>query len=122
MSDKIFIPGNVPSSKNSRQWTGGKLIASKATLSWRKKTKWYWIKERQKWRSLLKEKSCPLRVHFQFVRKSKHRFDYINPAQTIQDEMVKYKWIEDDNCDIIIPVFDPYLYDKTNPGVYIYLE
>jgi hypothetical protein len=54
-----------------------------------------------------------------FVRGSRRKFDYINPAQTIQDQMVKYGWISDDNVDEVIPVFAPYQYDKENPGTYI---
>ena len=33
--------------------------------------------------------------------------------------MVKYGWIEDDNCDIMVPVFLGYHVDKENPGVLI---
>ena len=33
--------------------------------------------------------------------------------------MVSYGWIEDDNCEFIIPVFEPYSYDKEKPGVII---
>ena len=33
--------------------------------------------------------------------------------------MVKHGWIEDDNADNLIPVFDKYKYDKKNPGVII---
>ena len=33
--------------------------------------------------------------------------------------MVKNGWIEDDNMNFIIPVFEPYEYDKENPGVII---
>ena len=54
-----------------------------------------------------------------FLRSSKRKFDYINPAQTVQDLMVKYDWIEDDNCDIIVPHFSGYRVDKENPGVII---
>ena len=31
-----FIPGNVPSSKNGRRWTGKYFIASKAVVNYRK--------------------------------------------------------------------------------------
>ena len=44
-------------------------------------------------------------------------FDYINPAQTVQDLMVKNEWIEDDNANYIIPRFEEFTYDKENPGV-----
>ena len=33
--------------------------------------------------------------------------------------MVKNGWIEDDNAEFIIPVFEQYEYDKEKPGVYI---
>ena len=33
--------------------------------------------------------------------------------------MVKYKWIDDDNCDEIIPVFLGYRVDKENTGIEI---
>ena len=33
--------------------------------------------------------------------------------------MVKHHWIEDDNCDIIIPIIGLYKYDKNNTGVII---
>ena len=35
---KWFIPGNVPSSKNSRRWTGKFFIASKTVMKYRKET------------------------------------------------------------------------------------
>jgi hypothetical protein len=63
----------------------------------------------------------PLAVHFQFVRATKHQFDYINPAQTVQDLMVKFGWIDDDNADEVVPVFEPYTFDKTNCGVWIWV-
>ena len=33
--------------------------------------------------------------------------------------MVKYEWIEDDNCTELVPVFLGYKVDKENPGVKI---
>ena len=36
---KWFIPGNVPSSKNGRRWTGKYFIASKTVMNYRKNTK-----------------------------------------------------------------------------------
>jgi hypothetical protein len=37
----------------------------------------------------------------------------------VQDDMVTFGWIEDDNADCILPVFVEYKYDKVNPGVII---
>jgi hypothetical protein len=68
----------------------------------------------------------PVIVGMHFVRGSRHKWDFINPAQTIQDEMTKSGWIEDDNADIILPVplsinAKYWSYNKTKPGVYITL-
>lgn len=115
----MFIPGNVPSSKNSKQWTGKFLINSKQTRQYIKDTEDYWLRGKALVRPHIDHLYKPIKVSFKFIRQSKHKFDYINPCQTIQDLMVKYEWISDDNADCIIPVFEPYEYDKEKPGVYI---
>ena len=115
----IFIPGNVPSSKNSKIWTGKFLVSSKATKTWQKNTKDFWLLYKKEFTDNLKSK--PHRVAFTFTRKSKHKFDYVNPLQTVQDEMVKHGWLDDDNADELLPILLPYKYDKENPGVEISL-
>ena len=115
----IFIPGNVPSSKNSKQWTGKFLISSKNTLQWRIDTKVFWEKYKQDFLDMVKDLPKPYKVEFTFTRKSKHKFDYVNILQAPLDEMVKYGWIDDDNADEIKPYFGDYSYDKDNPGVTI---
>lgn len=121
--DYVFIPGNVPSSKNSRRWTGKYFIGSKQTMRYYKETKGYWLQNKKNFLKLLKgsdsQNSKPYKISFKFVRKSKHKFDYLNPAQTVQDQMVKYGWIVDDNAHEMIPIFEEFEYDKNNPGVYI---
>ena len=118
---KWFIPGNVPSSKNGRRWTGRYFVSSKATTKYRKDTAKYFEKFRKGFRKQLAKLELPVKISFKFIRGSKHKFDYINPAQTVQDDMVKHHWIDDDNCENILPVFEPYEYDKENPGVEIKL-
>ena len=115
----IFIPGNVPSSKNSKQWTGKMLINSKATRAYIKATMEFYMKHRVDFHKMIKGKEKPYKLSLQFIRGTKHKFDYINPAQTVQDLMVKYNWIKDDNCEEIMPVFEEYKYDKNKPGVII---
>ena len=61
----------------------------------------------------------PYKISFRFIRGSRHKFDYINAVQLPLDLFVKYGILEDDNADEVIPVFEPYEYDKANPGVYI---
>jgi Holliday junction resolvase RusA-like endonuclease len=116
---KWFIPGNVPSSKNSRRWTGKYFIASKSVMKYRKATEPIYKKHKKSFNKELSKHKLPVYIEFTFIRGTKHKFDYINPAQTVQDDMVKNGWIEDDNCINIIPVFKPYQYDKEKPGVII---
>jgi len=117
--DHIFIYGNVPSSKNSKRWTGKILINSKVTQRYIKSTSMQYTIYKNKFLSLLKGELKPYTISFKFIRGSKHKFDYVNPLQTVQDLMVKNGWIDDDNADEIIPVFDTYEYDKKDPGVII---
>ena len=116
---KVFIPSNVPSSKNSKVWTGKFLVSSKATQRWKKNTAEYWELFRPRFVKALKIRKKPYKISFKFIRDSRRRFDYVNPLQTVQDEMVEYGWLEDDNADELIPVFEKYEYDKKNPGVWI---
>ena len=117
-----FIPGNVPSSKNSRRWTGKFFIASKTTMKYRKDTDSIYKKHAASFTKEFVKYELPVYVSFKFIRGSRHRFDHVNPLQTVQDEMVKHGWIPDDNCDIIIPVFEEYEYNKEGSGVLIKLD
>ncbi len=117
--ETIFIGGNVPSSKNGKRWTGKILIHSKTVMTYISNTKSDYLQNKENFLKLLEGKEPPYTISFKFIRGSKHRFDYINPAQTVQDLMVKYGWIEDDNCEWIIPCFEAYEYNKEAPGVYI---
>lgn len=114
-----FIPGNVPSSKNSRVWTGKFFVVSKATTQWRKSTKKWWEELAYSFKDVVKDLPKPIVVKFTFIRGTKHKFDYVNPLQTILDEMTHNNWIPDDNADEILPVFGTYQYSKSNPGVLI---
>ena len=116
---EFFIPYNTPSSKNSRQWTGKYFVVSKTVQKWKALTKPVWQKHKDDFLKAIKDKEHPFKIEMEFVRGSRRKFDYLNPAQTIQDEMVHHGWLEDDNCTIMIPYFKEYSYDKENPGVYI---
>ena len=121
MDNRIFIPGNVPSSKNGRRNFKKISLPSKAVVRWRNNSSIFWSMGRKKFKKLIKDKEKPYKIYFEFIRGTKHKFDYINPAQTIQDEMVHHGWIDDDNADEIIPFFAPYSYNKKHPGVLIYV-
>lgn len=116
-----FIPGNVPSSKNNKQWTGKYLIHSKTTKNYIAETTFYYQQYRQVFLDAIADLEKPFSVGLLFVRGSRHRFDYINACQIVADLMVKHDWLEDDNADILNPYFLPYRFDKENPGVEIYV-
>lgn len=115
----LFIPGNVPSSKNSNQWTGKFLVKSKTCRKYISNTEDYFMTFRESFKEMFGSGKNPIKVGMYFVRDSKRRFDYINACQIIADLMVKNFWIEDDNADFFLPVFLGYSYDKKNSGVYL---
>lgn len=115
----IYIAGNVPSSKNSKMWTGRMLISSKQVRKYISDTEYEWMVNKSKFLSMIEGLEKPYRISFKFIRDSKRRFDYVNALQCPLDLMVKYGWIEDDNADCIIPVIEPYEYRKGEGGLNI---
>ena len=98
-----FIPGNVPSSKNSRINTRTRSFPSKATAKYYRESEQFWEEHRDEFIKSLKEYKTPYFIGFHFIRKTIHKYDWINPLQTVQDRMVKHGWIEDDNVNIMFP-------------------
>lgn len=115
---EIFIPANVPSSKNSRLWTGKFLISSPTTQRYKKATEHYFLLYKKNYKKLFGNK-YPMQVGLYFIRDSKRKFDYINACQIIADLMVKYNWLPDDSANYFVPVFLGYHVDKKNAGVII---
>lgn len=119
----IYIPYSVPSAKSGRfpikNKTTGKSfsVPSKQTQTYLKETKTYWLSYRNIFHQMIKDKTPPYIIGFHFIRGSHHEWDFINPCQTIQDEMVKYKWLPDDSVNYIYPVplnIEGKLWDKKN--------
>ena len=117
---EIFIKGSVPSSKNSKVFTGRFLVWSKAAQKYRKESRQQYLDNRDLFVSHID--TYPIKLYIKFVRGTRHKFDYINPCQTLLDLMVEHGWLPDDNSDIVIPIFEEYSYDKQNPGVCIRME
>lgn len=120
----IFIKGNTPSSKNSKQFVtlkNGKtmLLNSKTVQKYIKNSKADWIKNKTDFLKMLKDKEKPYKIELYFIRDSKRRFDYINAAQIIFDLMQEYGYIEDDDSTNVIPVFSGFEVDKVKSGVMI---
>lgn len=126
----IFIHGSVPSSKNSKQIVRSgrftRVIWSKSALAYVEASELEWINNKETFLRMISNVAPPYKIGFHFVRNTKHKYDFVNPLQTVQDLMVRYEWIEDDNTDILIPfplsIDGKYSsYSKTSPGVYINL-
>lgn len=120
----IFIKGNTPSSKNSKQFVTLKnrktmLLNSKTVQKYIKESKGDWLVNKNEFLKMLKGKEKPYKIELYFIRDSKRRFDYINSAQIVFDLMQTYGYIEDDDSANIIPVFKGFEVDKTKAGVEI---
>jgi Holliday junction resolvase RusA-like endonuclease len=119
MLEPIFIPFNTPSSKNSKRWTGTRLISSKLVLEYKKETKPFWEIYRWRFRKMLEFQAKPYRIGFYFFRSSKRKADYTNLVQLPLDLMQEHGWLEDDDMSTVIPVFLGYEVKPHNPGVRI---
>lgn len=120
----IFIKGNTPSSKNSKQFVtlkNGKtmLLNSKTVQKYIKESKGDWILNKNNFKKMIKDKEKPYKIELYFIRDSKRRFDYINSAQIVFDLMQEYGYIDDDDSTNIIPVFSGFEVDKARAGVEI---
>ena len=141
----IFIPGNVPSLKNSKiATTIGKGINKRVILLPSKTVKNYFqamgIKKyspkgveeyvtrpnvfRLQAESYFYACPKPAIVGFHFVRDSRRKFDFHNAVQIIADLLVAHSCIEDDNMDYFIPVpmridGNWYSVDKEKPGCWL---
>lgn len=140
--NNIFIPGNVPSSKNSKIATKHGVFHSKTVQGYLKNLgiKSYsvskkWVSEYKTRPNLFKEyvkdfpelikgKEAPFLIGIHFIRDSKRKFDFHNAVQIIADLMVAHDLIEDDNMDYFLPIpmevnGKYYTIDKEKTGVII---
>lgn len=143
MRQSIFIPGNVPSLKNSKIKTSRGIFPSKTVKKYLQNLgiQKYSVREkevmgyktrpnlfeecRSPWFKLLGEgRKGPIVVGIHFVRDSKRRFDFHNATQIIADLLVAHDFIDDDDMCEFIPMPVKYqgrwfTYDKDKPGVYL---
>lgn len=126
MNERIFIPSNVISSKNSKSAYYNKVkgysyvTSSKQSKNYVSDTKLDWVTNRNIFLELIADMEKPLKIEFQFIRKDRRKFDFVNMLQLPLDCMVKYEWIPDDDSLNIVPVINPeVIYSKDTPGVFI---
>jgi len=139
----VFIPGNVPSSKNSKIKTARGIFHSKTVMKYLRS---FGIKHFspsrkviEKYKTILmtfpvnelkelfKNVEYPVIVELHFIRGSKHKWDFHNACQIILDLLTAFDIIPDDNMDYIIPqcMFikrKHYSYDKENAGILINIK
>lgn len=123
----ITIPTELYSSKNSRQVfrlkNGRTVIAKSDAAKENEKDLCYLLGlYLNQWKFETANKEYPLRVHFKIYRKTRRRFDYVNIIQNLLDCMVMSGWLPDDDADHILPVFEQYEVDKTNPRVELFTD
>ena len=120
----IWIPGNVPSLKNSKVKTARGVFSSPTVNKYiialgiqrfsssKKEVKGYvdpnrpnqFEALRTQFEALKKGKGDPLIIGFHQVRSSKRLFDFGNSVEIIQDLLTAHDFIEDDNVKYMFPV------------------
>lgn len=120
----IFIPGNVPSSKNSKVKAAGGIFNSPAVNTFlrslgiqsynsrKKYIKGYVDKNRpniiEGLRAEIEKmkigKEDPLFIGFHHVRKQNRQFDFSNSLELIQDLFTAHDFIEDDSVKYMFPI------------------
>lgn len=122
LEKEIFIPGNIPSLKNSKQVTrSGAILPSKTVKKYLDYYNFFWCIYEIDFLNFIKNKSKPYNIDFLFIRDSKRKFDYINIAQAPLDLMQSHNWIKDDDALNVKPYFSDFKVDKENCGVIIKL-
>ena len=121
----ITIEGELYSSKNSKQIVYNPatkrpvVVKSKVAKADEKALCYKLMAVKRDFLRELEGKAKPYQIEFKIYRQTHRRFDYINIIQNLCDCMVMSGLIEDDNADILIPIFKPYEVDKSRPRVEI---
>lgn len=131
----IFIPGNVPSLKNSKIKTGRGIFHSPTVSrfirslgiqgfnSGKKTVKGYVDSARpnqiealrELFIEMKKDKGDPIFIGYHQVRNSKRLFDFSNSVEIVQDLFTAHNFIEDDNVKYVFPI--PMTMDGELPSV-----
>lgn len=141
---QLFIPGDVPSLKNSKQiyWKTtseksksrvvsymGKrrvspfITSSKLVKAYEKLSGPYYDLLRPKFLEIVKDLPLPYKIEFVPAFSRNKNMDFNNFNHLITDMMKKHGWINDDDIHHILPFpkMEPphFIVDKNSPGVYI---
>ena len=99
------------------------IVNSVFTSSYIKRTDTYYRLLKEEFDRLTTGLKKPFRVRLTFYRTHEERWDFINLAQVVQDQMKKHGWVKDDSVQYLLcypPTHEPfYKVDHINPGVLI---
>lgn len=121
---EIFIPGRIPSKKNSTVQIirNGKPLKfpSKNYVTWEKESMAFLLMQ---WRPKLKANK--VKIGYFFVRPDRRKADISNKIESINDMLVKYWFIEDDSWDKLwqkwADTHERWV-DPENPWVYLDID
>ena len=139
--DMVFVPGNVPSLKNSKVKTSRGIFHSPTVSKFirslgiqhfnsrKKEVKGYkdplkpnqFEALRTSFESMKHGKGEPLIIGYHQVRNSKRLFDFSNSVELVQDLMTAHDFIEDDNVKYVFPVpmsIDGRLINEADPRAF----
>lgn len=133
----VFLKGNIPSLKNSKEiqtykkWVEdpddnnskilkkfNRLAPSKTVEKYYKEYEHKYLEHRVDIMNLFKGDNI-WHMGLYYVRDSKRKFDFNNASQIIQDLMVKHNYLPDDNMEYLYPYPIGYHVNPDNPGVWI---
>jgi len=136
----IFIDGNVPSQKNSKQILRKRtnikeycphckkflktktipfIASSKLTLKYKEVKEVEYLKSKRLFKKLTKGIKPPYVIGYFIIRDSKRGFDYTNISEAPQDIFTKLGFWDDDKMVFNIPIFLGYHVSKPNAGLII---
>lgn len=118
----IFIPHNVPSSKNSKVKAKHGVFNSPAVRKYLQKlgVKKYnsskktvenyvtrpnlFMAYKSEFAKMMEGKEPPVFIGYHHVRDTRRKFDFSNSVEILQDLMTAHGFIEDDNVSFVFPV------------------
>lgn len=139
--DMVFVPGNIPSLKNSKVKTSRGIFHSPTVSKFIKSLGIQHFNSRKKevkgykdplrpnqfeaLRTSFEAMKCgkgePLIIGYHQVRNSKRLFDFSNSVELVQDLMTAHDFIEDDNVKYVFPVpmsIDGRLINESDPRAF----
>jgi Holliday junction resolvase RusA-like endonuclease len=113
---RITLYGRIPSKKNSKniikRWWRTFIVSSKEYIKWEKEQiEYLWDNQTE-----ILEWLPPYKIEYNFYLPDKRKTDLSNKVESINDMLVKFWCIEDDNCEIIqeLHIYFKWV-DKENP-------